>query len=94
MTTEQQSIIENAIISQGNFWGGTESRVLRDKALKDMTQNWGVSVNKVPEEEQQKMRDEAVKLWDEIAANKDPLCKQSIDMLYEFLDELGRPVKH
>jgi len=94
LTKEQQSIIENAIIAQGNFWGGTESRVLRDKALKDMTQNWGVSVNKVSEEEQQKMRNAAVKLWEEIAANNDPLCKQAMDMLYEFLDEVGRPVQH
>ncbi len=92
-TKEQQAIFENAVIAQGSFWGGTESRVLRDLALKNMKNDWGVSVNVVPEEQQEKMRKAAVKVWEEIAQDKDPLCREAIDLLYKFLDEMGRPVQ-
>ena len=54
-----------------------------------MTEKWDVKINTLSEAEVQKMRDAAKKIWDEIAQNKDPMCKEAIDMLYEFLDEVG-----
>jgi hypothetical protein len=59
-------------------------------ALQDMQKNWKVKANTLPAAEIEKMRTAAMKVWDEIAQDKDPLCKEAIDLLYEFLDEVGR----
>lgn len=90
MTDEQKAIIESAARSAGGVHGFNDTRIRTKMALKDMQTKWGVHVNTIPEAEQEKMRAAGKKVWDEIAANKDPLCKQAIDMLYSFLDEIAQ----
>ncbi len=89
LTKEQQAIIEMAAYGDGNFMNYTNTRIISKRSLKDMTENWGVSINTLPEEEVNKMRAAAMKVWDEVAQNEDPMCKQAIGMLYEFLKEVG-----
>jgi TRAP-type C4-dicarboxylate transport system substrate-binding protein len=93
LTKEQQAIIESAALSANGFANFADTRVRGEIALKEMTTKWGVKANTVPEAEQLKMRKAAMKVWDEIAADKDPLCKEAIDMLYKFLDEVDQVQK-
>ncbi len=93
MTDEQKNILEAAAYASGGVMTFNDTRARTKMALYDMQKNWGVSANELPEAEIAKMREAAVKVWDEIAQDKDPLCKKAIDLLYEFLAEIGRPVK-
>lgn len=93
LTKEQQAIIETAALAANGFSNFTDTRVRGKIALKDMTENWGVKANVISDAERSKMRKAAMKVWDEIAADKDPLCKEAIDMLYEFLAEVGQVQK-
>ena len=89
LTKEQQAIIEAAANSNCNFLNFNNTSYISKKSLKDMVENWDVSINTLPEEEVEKMRAAAMKAWDEIAQNKDPMCKQAIDLLYAYLKEIG-----
>lgn len=93
MTKEQQAIVEAAALSAGGVYTYNDTRTRTKMALKDMQENWGVNVNRVSDAEVVKMRKAAMKVWDEIARDKDPLCKQAIDLLYEFLNEVGQVPK-
>lgn len=85
---EQRALIESAARSVGGVTAFTDTRIRTKMALKDMQQKWGVKVNAVPEAEQAKMRQAGKQVWDEIAATNDPLCKEAIKLLYEFLAEV------
>jgi TRAP-type C4-dicarboxylate transport system substrate-binding protein len=93
LTKEQQAIIESAALSAGGVLTFNDTRTRTKMALKDMVEKWGVKANVVPEAEVLKMRKAAMQVWDEVAANQDPLCKQAIDMLYEFLNDVGEARK-
>lgn len=93
LTKEQQAIIESAALSAGGVLTYNDTRTRTKIALKDMQENWGVNVNVLPDEEVVKMRKAAMKVWDEIGQDPDPLCKQAIDLLYEFLNEIGQVKK-
>lgn len=89
LTDRQRAIIETAVLSAGGVYTYSDTRTRSKMALKDMQENWNVKTNVVPEAEVAKMRKAAMAVWDEIAKNKDPLCREAIDLLYEFLNELG-----
>ena len=89
LSKEQQAIIETAANGDCNFLNRSLTSNISKKALKDMVENWDVTVNTLSEEETEKMRVAGKKVWDEIAQNKDPLCKEAIDLLYEYLNEIG-----
>jgi TRAP-type C4-dicarboxylate transport system substrate-binding protein len=88
-TKEQQALIESSALSAGGVLTYNDTGVRTKMALKDMQHTWGVHANVVPDAERAKMRKAAMQVWDEIAANKDPLCKEAINMLYDFLNEVG-----
>ena len=93
LSSEQRAIIESAALSAGGVYCFNDTRVRTKMALKEMQTKWNVNVNQIPPAEIDKMRKAAMTVWDEIAADKDPLCKQAIDLLYEFLDEVGQVKK-
>lgn len=86
-TAEQKAIVEAAVLGGGMAWCNNETRMLSKRALQEMTANWKVSVNVLPEAEIEKMRKASMELWDEIAG-KDPLCAEAIKSLKAFLKEL------
>jgi TRAP-type C4-dicarboxylate transport system substrate-binding protein len=90
LTKEQQSILESAALSAGGVLTFNDTRARTKMALKKMQTDWGVSANNLSDAEIAKMRKAGMKVWDEIAQNPNPLCKQAIDLLYEFLDEVGQ----
>lgn len=90
LTDQQRAIIDSAAHSAGGVYTYNDTRTRTKMALKDMQKNWGVEANVVPEGEVDKMRKAAMAVWDEIAKNTDPLCKEAIDLLYEFVSEIGQ----
>lgn len=88
LSKEHQAIIETAALTCGGVYTYNDTRVRTKKALKQMQEDWSVTVNALPEAEVQKMREAAQKVWQEIASNNDPLTKEAFDLLYEFLDEV------
>jgi TRAP-type mannitol/chloroaromatic compound transport system substrate-binding protein len=90
LTDNQRNILETAALSAGGILTFNDTRARTKMALFEMQKDWEVKANGVPEAEIEKMRGAAMQVWDEIAENKDPLCKEAIDLLYEFLDEVGR----
>jgi TRAP-type C4-dicarboxylate transport system substrate-binding protein len=86
----QRNILETAALSAGGILTFNDTRARTKMALYEMQKNWAVAANGLPAAEIEKMRAAAMQVWDEIAEDKDPLCKEAIDLLYEFLDELGR----
>jgi TRAP-type C4-dicarboxylate transport system substrate-binding protein len=93
LTDEQKNIIESGATAAGGIAVFNDTRVRTKMALYDMQKNWEVKANALPEAEIEIMTAAAKKVWDEIAQDKDPLCKEAIDLLYEFLEEIGRGVK-
>lgn len=91
-TPTQQAIIESAARAGGNV-AFVDTRVRSEMALQEMQAKWKVKVNQLPEAEVAKMRAAAQDLWAEIANNPDPLTQEAFKMLYQFLAEVGRPVK-
>jgi TRAP-type C4-dicarboxylate transport system substrate-binding protein len=89
LTDQQRAAIEAAALSAGGVYNFNDTRTRSKMALKDMQKNWNIRVNVVPEEEVLKMRKTAMMVWNDIADNKDPLCREAIDLLYEFLNEVG-----
>lgn len=85
---EQKTIIETAAMGCGMFYSYNETRLISKKALNEMAAKWKVRVNKVPEDEVEKMTRISVTLWDELA-KKSPLNAKAISMLKDFLKELG-----
>lgn len=93
LTDEQRNILESAALAAGGVLTFNDTRTRTKMALYDMQKNWEVKANELPEAEIDKMTAAAMKVWDEIAHDKDPLCREAIDLLYEFLGELGRGKK-
>ena len=93
LTNEQKDILESAALAAGGVITFNDTRVRTKMALNDMQKNWAVKANALPRADTEKMTTAAMKVWNEIALDKDPLCKEAIDLLYEFLDEVGRGKK-
>lgn len=93
LTKEHRAIIESAALSVGGVYTHNDTGVRTKMALKKMQVNWGVSANVVPNSEVLKMRKAAMKVWDEIANEGDPLSKEAINLLYDFLNDVGRVKK-
>jgi TRAP-type C4-dicarboxylate transport system substrate-binding protein len=91
-TPAQQAQIESAALS-GGLGAFNDTRVRSKFALQDMQKKWGVAVNQLPEAELAKMRKAAHEVWEDIAKVDDPLTKEAFKLLYDYLAELGRPVK-
>lgn len=84
-TPQQRKAIETAIL-KGSRAGQEQTRTMYSRALDSMVENFGVTVNTLPEEEQAKAMEAATKVWDKIAA-KDPLNAKVISMLKDFHNE-------
>jgi len=87
LTPVQQRIIESAALGNG-FWSTTNTRIIAEKSLKKMVADWNVKVNKVPDDQIDKMTDAAKVVWDKVAA-KDPTNAEAITKMKGFLKELG-----
>jgi TRAP-type C4-dicarboxylate transport system substrate-binding protein len=87
LTPEQRMIIETAAMAFGG-WSGDNTRILAKTSLKEMAQQWNVTVNEVPEEEQEKMMKASMVVWDKLA-KKDPVNAKALDSMKAFLKELG-----
>lgn len=89
---EQQAILEGAALG-GGLQAFTDTRVRCRFALQEMQKKWGVQVNRLPEAELDKMRKAAQEVWEDMAKTNDPLAREAFKLFYEYLAELGRPVK-
>lgn len=71
------------------FWFRTnEYQYLEAITLAKVQKNKGVKVTVLSLEEQKKMTEEAVKIWDQ-EAKKSPECAKAVEMLKDFLKSLG-----
>jgi TRAP-type C4-dicarboxylate transport system substrate-binding protein len=84
MTPRQQAIMEAATRAYCTFEGSTADHLTDDRALRDMVENWDVKVNRMPESDVRKMEKFGQEVWEEVAA-KDPLNKEAITLLKNFL---------
>lgn len=88
LTPVQQAIIETAATAMGSTMSLDDTRITSEVALKNMAGQWNVSVNMVPDAEQETMLQAAMKVWDKVA-KKDPVNAKAIEMMKDFLKELG-----
>lgn len=88
LTPAQQQMIETAAMAAGGMRSTDATRILAEVALNKMASDWDVKVNKVPDAELEKMKKAAMVVWDKVA-EKDPVNAKAIDMMKEFLRELG-----
>jgi TRAP-type C4-dicarboxylate transport system substrate-binding protein len=88
LTPEQQRIIETAAEALGSSRSTDSTRILAETSLAKMVSDWNVKVNTVPESEVEKMKAAAMEVWDK-TAKKDPLNAKVINMMKDFLKELG-----
>jgi TRAP-type C4-dicarboxylate transport system substrate-binding protein len=92
-TPQQRALIQAAAFSGGMLHAYYDTRARYKFALRDMKKKWKVKINRLPPAQVEKMRAAAKKVWRKLAAVKDPLARKGFKLLYEFLAELGRPVK-
>ena len=73
-----------------HFWRRTNEYLYEEaKALADVQKNQGVKVTEIDPADYNKMLEEAVKVWDDVA-KKNPECAKAVQMLVDFNKSLGR----
>ena len=88
LTPAQQKMIETAAMAMGSSRSTDSTRILAETSLSKMVSKWNVKVNTLPDAEVEKMKAAAMMVWEKIA-KKDPLNAQVINMMKDFLKELG-----
>lgn len=84
-TPEQKKAVEAAAMLAGRITQ-QQTRAMYWRALDSMVNDYGVSINKLSEEEQAEGKKVARRSWEKIA-KKDPLNAEVIDKIKVFLDE-------
>lgn len=88
MTPQQRAIIESAVMGGGLSYAHNEMRIRTTTSLVKMQKDWNVKVNALSESELKKMQKAAIEVWEKAGA-ADTTSRKAINMLYEFLEELG-----
>ena len=88
LTPAQQKMIETAAMAMGSSRSTDSTRILAETSLSKMVSKWNVKVNTLPEAEVEKMKAAAIVVWDK-TAKKNPLNAKVINMMKDFLKELG-----
>lgn len=91
LTPSQRNSIEVAALAGGQMTQN-QTRLNYKRALDSMAQDFGVNVTMLPEEEQAKMRELAIKSWEKLA-EKNPLNANVISMIEDFAAEEEVPIK-
>ncbi|MBA7540199.1 hypothetical protein ES705_32493 [subsurface metagenome] len=84
-TPEQRNAIEVAAVASGAMTQN-HTRLIYERALCSMVEDWDVKATVLSEEEQAKAKELAMKAWDKIA-QKDPRNAEVIAMIKDFLKE-------
>ncbi|MCF8095405.1 MAG: TRAP transporter substrate-binding protein DctP [Desulfobacteraceae bacterium] len=87
-TPVQQNIIETAAMAMGSSKETDENLVFSEKSLRKMQSEWDVKVNHLSEADINKMKKAARSVWEK-TAEKDSTNAKAINMMKEFLKELG-----
>lgn len=81
---QDKAMLQTAVLGGGDFWAHFDTRMKYKIALNDMTANWGVKINRLPQAEIEKMQTAAKEVWDEIAKG-DPLAAKGVQLAYDFM---------
>ena len=83
-----RGLYETAAMAMGSSRSTDSTRILAETSLSKMVSKWNVKVNTLPEAEVEKMKAAAIVVWDK-TAKKNPLNAKVINMMKDFLKELG-----
>ncbi len=88
LPSDIQDILVNTL--NEHFWRRTNQyQYLEERTLAKVQEKEDVELITLPPEEYQKMQQEAVKMWDDIAEKSDR-CAKAIEMLKEYNRKMGR----
>lgn len=83
-----QNILVNTL--EEHFWRrGNEYQYNEETELARIQKEEGVELIELPPEEVNKMREAAIKIWDEVA-EKSPECAEAVKMIKKFNRDMGR----